>query len=260
MLRTLWSVWIWVSTSILVVVWTPVLAVRRVLDRDPARYASGRLFRDLGVAMVRINPFWKVIVSGDLPDNPRKPYVVVSNHQSAADIPFLSHLPWEMKWMAKRELFRIPFTGWMLRLVGDIPVDRKNPRSAVTALRRAHWYLQHGCSVMVFPEGTRSPDGEVHDFARGAFQLAVDAGVPILPIAIDGSFDCLPRQTWKFSPVDAVKIKVLPIIETVGVKRDGVEALTKQTRLAIIDQIAEWRRTKDIDVETGLRHTIPRLT
>ena len=218
-----------------------MLAARRLVDRDPVRYATGRLFRDLGVAMVTANPYWKVIISGDLPENPRKPYVIVSNHQSSADIPFLSHLPWEMKWMAKKELFRVPFAGWMLRLAGDIPVDRRNPRSAAAALRRARWYVEHGCSVMVFPEGTRSPDGKVHGFAKGAFRLAIDAGVDVLPVAIDGSFDCLPKQTWKFSPVDAVKIKVLPAIETSHLDRSAVEDLSRRTRDVIIDQVGEWR-------------------
>jgi len=241
MLNFVRSVWVWVSTLLLVVAWTPVLAVRRLFDKDPVRYGTGRLFRDLGVAMVRINPYWHVSISGDLPKDPRRPYIVVSNHQSSADIPFLSHLPWEMKWMAKSELFKVPFTGWMLRLAGDIRVDRKSPRSAAIALRRAAWYLERKCSVMVFAEGTRTPDGRVHDFMTGAFHLAIESGTPILPIAIDGSFDCLPKQTWRFGRVDRIRIHVLPEVETSDLSPSEVKNLTFQVRRAIIDEIAAWR-------------------
>lgn len=250
-LNSLRSAWIWLSTAVLVVVWTPLLALRRLLDRDPVHYATGRLFRDLGVTMVRLNPYWHVDVSGRMPDNPRRPYVVVSNHQSAADIPFLSHLPWEMKWLAKTELFRMPFAGWMLRLAGDIRVDRDEPRKSVIALRQALWYLERNCSVMVFPEGTRSPDGRVHSFVNGAALLAVDAGVPILPVAIDGSFACLPKQTWKFGPVDSIRIGVLPSIETQGFGRDRIEELTRAVRSSIISQIAEWRGVSPDQVDAS---------
>jgi len=251
MLTTLRSAWIWFSTLLLIVVWTPLLAIRRIFDRDPVRYATGRLFRDLGVAMVKVNPYWRVDVSGHLPEDPRRPYVIVSNHQSSADIPFLSHLPWEMKWMAKSELFRLPFAGWMLKLAGDISVDRDNPRSAVVALRRAAWYLERKCSVMVFPEGTRSPDGRVHPFMSGAFQLAVDAGVSILPVAIDGSYDCLPKQTWRFAPVGGIRIKVFPAIETTQIDRDGISEVAQRVRNVIVDQIAAWRNVPPRTVDAG---------
>ena len=245
------SAWVWFSTVLLVVAWTPLLAIRRLFDRDPVRYATGRLFRDLGVAMVRINPYWHVSISGELPKNPRRPYIVVSNHQSSADIPFLSHLPWEMKWMAKSELFSLPFTGWMLRLAGDIRVDRKKPRSAAISLRRAAWYLERKCSVMVFAEGTRSPDGRVLDFMTGAFHLAIESGTPILPVAIDGSFDCLPKKTWKFGRVDRIRIRVLPEVETSGLAPSQVNDLTRQVRGAIIDEIANWRGISSSELDAS---------
>lgn len=201
--------------------------------------------------MVKVNPYWNVSVTGELPDDPRRPYVIVSNHQSSADIPFLSHLPWEMKWMAKTELFSIPFTGWMLRLAGDIRIDRNRPRSAVAAMRRAAWYLQRKCSIMVFPEGTRSPDGKVYPFMSGAFQLAVDAGVPILPVAIDGSFECLPKQTWRFSPVDDIRIRVFPAIDTSNLDKSSVGEIAQQVRDVIVDQIASWRNVPRPDVDAA---------
>src|SRR5690606_23800217 len=101
-------------------------------------------------------------------------------------------LPWEMKWMAKKELFALPIIGWQLKLAGDIPVDRNNPRDAVRSLRKAKAYLEEKSSVMIFAEGSRSPDGEVGPFLDGAFRLAITAGVPVLPVVVDGTAHCLP--------------------------------------------------------------------
>jgi len=106
------------------------MALRRLFDRDPVRYRTGYLFRRLGKALTRINPSWRLHISGETIENPRRPYVVVSNHQSLADIPLISNLPWEMKWMGKVELFKLPVIGWMMRLAGDVSVDRTVPGAA----------------------------------------------------------------------------------------------------------------------------------
>lgn len=236
------SIWMWVASTALIVVWYPLLLVRRLVDRDPVRYATGRLFRDLGVVLTKVNPFWKVQVSGvEKVTNPRNPYVVVSNHQSMADIPIISHLPWEMKWMAKKELFSTPFVGWEMRLAGDIPVNRENPRDAVKSLRMARSYLDQACSVMVFPEGTRSVDGKVKSFHDGAFRLAVDAGVPVLPVVVEGTHDCLPKKTWKFGKATGIRIDVLDPVETAEMTRSDVASLRETVRHRISDRLSELR-------------------
>jgi len=119
------SVMIWAGILILILIWLPLLAVRRLIDRDPAHYHTGRLFRRLGWAISRVNPNWVVAVSGNTRLNDRQPYVMVCNHLSHADIPVISNLPWEMKWVAKKELFDLPVVGWMMKLAGDISVDRR---------------------------------------------------------------------------------------------------------------------------------------
>lgn len=235
------SIWIWTATISLILLWLPLLAAVRMFDRDPVHYRTGRWFRRLGVAITRVNPAWLLHISGERITNPRNPYVVVSNHQSHADIPLISHLPWEMKWLAKVELFRMPIVGWMLKLAGDIPVDRQDKRQGVTVLATAGSYLRQRCSVMFFPEGTRSPDGKVHHFNEGAFRLAIKAGVPVLPLAIEGSRNCLPKHGWKFGPPGDIRLKLLPPVETAGMSPGDTHALTEKVRNMIIHQLAEWR-------------------
>ncbi|HMK37708.1 MAG TPA: lysophospholipid acyltransferase family protein [Bacteroidota bacterium] len=241
MTRALRSLWVWAAVAGLITLWLPLLALIRLFDTDPVRYTTGRWFRRLGVAMTRVNPSWRVHRDGETIDNPRRPYVVVSNHQSLADIPIISHLPWEMKWIGKAELFSLPFVGWMMKLAGDIPVDRADRRSGARMLLAANRCLQLKCSVMFFPEGTRSPDGRVWRFNEGAFHLAIKAGVPLLPVAIEGTRDCLPKRSWKFGPPQEIRLRVLPPVETSGLSSAQVAELRDRVREMIIAQIALWR-------------------
>jgi 1-acyl-sn-glycerol-3-phosphate acyltransferase len=231
----------WFSAAVLIVSWLPLLAVTRLFDHDPVFYRTGFLFRKLGKALTRVNPAWKLHISGEKVTDPRRPYVVVSNHQSMADIPLISNLPWEMKWMGKVELFKLPVIGWMMRLAGDVCVDRTNPRSGARALVKAQRYLEQKCSVMMFPEGTRTLDGRVQQFADGAFHLAVRAKVPILPLAIEGSRNCIPKNSWKFGKPSDIFLKVLPPIDTLSLTVADVAVLRDNVRTTIMKQIAEWR-------------------
>ena len=241
----------WFTSGLLVLIWLPLLALSRLFDRDPALYRTGYLFRRLGKAMTLANPTWRLHISGEAISDPRHPYVVVSNHQSLADIPLISNLPWEMKWMGKVELSRLPVFGWMMFLSGDIAVDRKNPRSGAQALIKAQRYLEKHCSVMIFPEGTRTLDGRVRPFSDGAFHLAIRAKVPVLPLAVDGSRDCIPKNSWKFGKPSDIHLKVLPPIDTSSMTIDDVPALRDKVRLAIMTEIAQWRSVS-IEAVDGL--------
>jgi 1-acyl-sn-glycerol-3-phosphate acyltransferase len=243
------SIITWITAALLIVAWLPLLAVSRLFDRDPALYRTGFLFRKLGKAMTRANPAWRLHISGESISDPRRPYVVVSNHQSLADIPLISNLPWEMKWMGKVELFKLPFIGWMMRLSGDISVDRKNPRSGAQALIKAQRYLEKKCSVIIFPEGTRTLDGRVRPFTDGAFHLAVRAKVPVLPIVIEGSRDCIPKNSWQFGKPSDILLKILPPIDTSCLKIEDVPALRERVRTTMMQQIAEWRSVSVEEVD-----------
>ena len=249
MLSTLRSLWIWTAVVGLILLWLPLLAVIRLFDPDPVHYRTGFWFRRLGRAMTAVNPAWRLHISGETIDNPRRPYVVVSNHQSHADIPIISNLPWEMKWIGKAELFSIPVIGWMMALSGDIPLDRQDRRSGVKMLLAAKKVLQQKCSVMFFPEGTRSPDGHAGRFNDGAFHLAIKAGVPVLPVAVEGSYACLPKKSWKYGEPSDIYVKVLPPVETAGLNSSDVEALRERVRQMIIRQVAEFRSVSSASID-----------
>lgn len=241
MLVAIRSAYVWVASSLLILVWLPLLALIRLTDRDPARYRTGRWFRRLGVAMTRVNPFWTIEISGEMPENPRRPYVVICNHQSLADIPIVSLFPWEMKWVGKAELWKIPFIGSMMRLAGDIPVKRGDARDGAHALIKAREYLRKKCSVIFFPEGTRSKDGRVRGFNEGAFGLAIREKVPVLVLALDGTLDALPKNSWQFGGGGEIRAKVVGEVDTAGYGRGDAGRLSSDVRRMILDQIGLWR-------------------
>jgi 1-acyl-sn-glycerol-3-phosphate acyltransferase len=217
------------------VLWMPLMAaVRLITLSDPGRYAVGYLFRRIGPIMATLNPLWRFRTSGTPPPDPRRPYVVVSNHESFADILLISHLPWEMKWLSKAELFKVPVLGWLMRLAGDIPVRRGEGRSAVEALQRCRTVLKRRVSVMIFPEGTRSTTADMLPFKDGAFRLAVDAGVPILPLAVNGTGTALPKHGWRFGR-SVAEVTVLEPVETAGLTVKDVPALRERVRARILE-------------------------
>lgn len=235
------SLWTWAAVGLLIAAWLPLLAVIRMFDRDPAHYRTGRWFRRLGCLLTKVNPAWKVRVSGHQIHQPRRPFVVVSNHQSLADIPVISCLPWEMKWVAKAELFRVPVVGWQMRLAGDIQVDRTDSRSGARALLAARNYLQKRCSVIFFPEGTRSRSGGLGAFSEGPFRLAIKEQVPVLPLVIDGTRNALPKHSWRFGEASLIYLKVLPPVSTEGLSTRDAAALTEDVRERIKEQLDAWR-------------------
>lgn len=251
MIRSLWT---WTAVTVLIVVWLPLLAVVRLIDRDPARYRTGLWFRRLGCLLTRVNPSWRVTVSGVRIEDPRRPYLVVSNHQSLADIPVISCLPWEMKWVAKEELFRLPVVGWQMRLAGDIEVNRSDSRSGARALMAARAYLQKHCSVMFFPEGTRSRDGSVGRFSEGPFRLAIKAQVPVLPLVIEGTRDALPKHSWRFGEPSTIRLSVLQPVSTAALSPNDAAALTAQVRQRIEEELAAWR-----DADESSEHNEPAI-
>jgi 1-acyl-sn-glycerol-3-phosphate acyltransferase len=246
---TLRSLWIWFACAALMALWLPLLALSRLFEKDPIRYRTGYLFRKLGASMSKVNPLWKLHIIGERITDPRRPYVVVSNHQSHADVPLIANLPWEMKWLAKLELFKMPVVGWMLTMAGDIPVDRGNRRQGAEVLIMIANYLRQKCSVMIFPEGTRSPDGRVHRFNEGAFRIAIKAQASILPLAIEGSRNCLPKHSWKFGEPSDIQLKIFPPITTAGFTSEDATDLCERTRQLIITQIAEWRGVAPDEVD-----------
>ncbi len=238
--QSILSLWAWLVLVLCILLWFPVMVVLLLITApfDRGRYLTGYVFRRIGPVMATLNPLWRFGYSGTLPANPRRPFVVVSNHESFADILLISHLPWEMKWLSKAELFRIPVMGWMMWLAGDIPVKRGFGPSAVEAMERCRQVLSRRVSVMIFPEGTRSKTAELLPFKDGAFRLAIEAGVPILPLALSGTGTALPKHGWRFGR-SAAEVRVLPPIETAGMSLSDVPALKARVRELIVNTRAQ---------------------
>lgn len=241
--RTVVSAWSWLVLGVVLITWLPLVAIVRLVTApfDKGAYAAGWLFRKLTVVHEKLNPLWTFRTHGALPPDPRRPYVLVSNHDSFVDILLISHLPWEMKWLAKESFFRFPIVGWLMRLAGDIPVERGNAKSAVKALQQCADRLDKRVSVMIFPEGTRSDDGELGAFKDGAFRLAVDKQVPIVPLVVRGTRSALQPKDWRFGRSEA-DVYVLDPIDTAGLTRADVKALTARTREVIAAKLAELDR------------------
>jgi len=229
--RTVFSIWSWFVLGVVVIVWTPMVAIVRIvtLPFDRGAYAAGYLFRKLTVVHEKLTPLWKFRTSGTLPDDMRRPYVVVSNHESFVDILLISHLPTEMKWMSKIEILKIPLVGWMMRLARDIPLTRGDTDSAAAALEASRERLDSKVSVMIFPEGTRSKTGDLRPFKSGAFRLAIETQLPILPLAVYGTRDALRKHDWRLGYAEA-EVRVLDPIPTEGLTMDDMPALRDGVR------------------------------
>lgn len=170
------------------------------------------------------------------------PVVYMSNHQGNFDIPALfAALPVQFRWLAKAELFRIPLFGLTMRAAGYIPVERSDRRLAVQSMNRAAQRVAAGTSIMIFPEGTRSPDGELLPFKKGGFILAVQAQAPIVAIAIDGSAALMLKSSWLIRSGE-IRLRIFPPIPTTGLTMKDRDALLSEVTARIASALAPPRR------------------
>jgi 1-acyl-sn-glycerol-3-phosphate acyltransferase len=170
----------------------------------------------------------RVSVHGAEHITPGTSYVFLSSHQSYMDIPaMLGYLPAQLRIAAKKSLFRIPFMGWHLTRAGHIPIDRSSTQNAIASMQRAASYLDDGICAFVFPEGTRSRDGVLHGFKKGGFKLAIQAGVPIIPVTIIGSRQVLPPDSIVFRP-GPMNMYVDPPISTDELTEEDVDELMQE--------------------------------
>ena len=241
--RTVFSVWSWLVLGVLVIVWTPIVGLVRLVTMpfDKGAYAAGYLFRKLTPIHSSLAPLWKFSTSGELPDDMRRPYVAVANHESFVDILLISHLKTEFKWLSKSEIFKIPFLGSMMKFVRDIPLERGDSTSGGKAMDAMRERLSHDVSVMIFPEGTRSKTGDMRKFRAGAFKLAIEGQHPILPLALHGTRDALRKNDWRHGYAKA-EVRVLAPISTEGLTVDDLPALRAQVRAVIQEARDDLRR------------------
>ncbi len=204
-----------------------------------------RVVHELSRILVRIFFFvplrWRQTVQGLEHVDRHKQYVIVLNHNTVIDIPALYYVPLNFRWVSKREVFKTPFFGQYLILHGDICIDRGRAAEAMEQLlRKGKSWIARGASVAVFPEGTRSKDGEIHRFKAGAFSLAKEAGVEILPVVLDGT-RTLIRRNLTFNWGNRITLRVLPPVSAERVASTDVHVLMDEVHDAMCDALAQMR-------------------
>jgi 1-acyl-sn-glycerol-3-phosphate acyltransferase len=161
---------------------------------------------------------------------PGTSYIITPNHQSHTDIlALITMLPVRFRWVIKKELLKIPLFGWALGRTGAISLDRSNREESVLKLREGTSTLQGGWSVLIYPEGTRTSDGLIHDFKKGPFMMAVQSGIPILPVTCNGAFKVLPKKTISLRS-GHITVTIGNPIPTAGLTEDDVPMLMERTR------------------------------
>ncbi|MFK7918668.1 MAG: 1-acyl-sn-glycerol-3-phosphate acyltransferase [Ilumatobacter sp.] len=241
--RTVLSIWGWFVLGVFTLLFTPLVAFVRLVTSpfDRGAYIAGYVFRRIAIGPSALNPLWTFRTSGTLPVDMRRPYVIVANHESFVDILLISLLPAEMKWLSKVEIMKIPFLGWMMRLVRDISIDRNDRSSGANALAACAARLDSRVSVMIFPEGRRSTTDRLNEFKPGAFRLAIEGGYPILPMALFGTADCLRPNDWRMGRATA-EVRVLEPIETNALTLDDLAGLSDLVHNTISEAREDIRR------------------
>jgi 1-acyl-sn-glycerol-3-phosphate acyltransferase len=184
-----------------------------------------------------LNPAWPVRVVGRERIDPNETYVMVANHQSLLDIFVLFRLFRHFKWVSKVENFRIPFIGWNMRLNQYVELKRGDRSSVAIMLRTCRENLAAGNSIMMFPEGTRSPTGKLRGFKSGAFNLAKDAERPLLPIVVHGTASALPKRGAILRGRHRIVIEVLEPIAYRDFANEEAEDLMLRVRRLIGDHL-----------------------
>lgn len=175
-----------------------------------------------------MNPAWPVKLVGREKIREGVTYVMIANHQSLLDILVLFRVFAHFKWVSKIENFRIPFIGWNMRLNGYVPLRRGDRNSIAEMMAASARVLEAGNSIMMFPEGTRSPDGRLRAFKHGAFTLAQRSGCPILPILVEGTANALPKRGLVLQGRHAIRIRVLDEIPYEKLHGRAVEDVTRE--------------------------------
>jgi 1-acyl-sn-glycerol-3-phosphate acyltransferase len=240
-MRWLLSIFVWAYWTICFFL---VLAIVSILflftwPFDRFRKIPNSALKLLAWLIMKPIPSWSFKIEGTCRDKITRPTIVVANHQSFLDIPLLYLLPWNMKWVTKRSMRKIPVLGWMITMTGHIPIDRKSLQSfrAMDALVEP---IKSGIPGMIFPEGTRTGDGSVQSFKRGAFRIAKQYDFQVLPVVVNGGFRCMPRGHWEFGFHNQFVISVLKPVSASDFK--DAESLKNNVKQLIEKELGNIQR------------------
>lgn len=219
---------IWLYTIVLGTISIPVF-----LSRDKERVLHG--FARFWSKLIMKTIASPVTVTGLDEIDISKPYIYAVNHGSALDIPILyAYLPFQFRIAFKKDLLSYPIVGWHLKRAGQICIDQQNPAAAIGSIRKALKALKDGIPLVIFPEGGRTPDGEIKPFLGGAFFLAISAKVDVVPVALVGTFELLPMDTYHIK-CQPVKMRIGKPISTAGYAKQDMEKLSGEVQKAMED-------------------------
>ncbi len=236
----LFSAYAWLFAALFAALGLPIIAI--VIAWRPRLTAWAFIGRLARWALRAIGIRVRLIGAENLAPGHR--YVVMGNHVSFLDIfLFAAVFPMPVIAVEKRENFRLPVYGWLVRRWGNVPINREDREEAVKALDEARTRLQASdCSLVVMPEGTRTKTGDMGPFKRGGFHLAVQAGFEILPFSFRGAYDVHPTGTWRFRP-GTVELALHPPIDPAVYGLDRLDDLIAAVRAAIAEDGSAYRPT-----------------
>lgn len=243
----------WLQTWLYIIIWRPLVVLFLNLSTfllSLPCFVLAIFSKDLASRTVasfwgRVNLWWSFVsisVSGREHMQPGQSYIVVSNHQSYYDIYALYGFSGiDLRFVMKQELRNIPVLGWICDVMGHIYLDRTNIEAAINSLQTAREKIAGGKSIVFFPEGTRSPDGRLQAFKRGAFKMAVELDLPILPVTLQGTSEILPAGRWDLFP-GHIHLAIHPPISVAGLTQTDTRALMQDTHKQMQEYLGEDTR------------------
>ena len=211
---------------------------------DKPRRVVHEISRAICMCFWLVPPTWRRTILGTENFDEKTPYVIAINHNSMADIVALYFLRLNFRWVSKREVFRMPYIGPLLSIHGDIAIDRgRGAESMRKVTEQGKMWVSRGVSIAIFPEGTRSKDGEIHRYKPGAFVLAKEAGVAILPVVMDGTRDVL-KKNWMFNWRHHLKVSALKPISAEEVAATEASELAAKVQGLMTEELARLRNLK----------------
>ncbi len=237
------SILVWLIGITFIIVFFPVTLIvwLIVLPFDRNRVIVHWMLIFQSCLISHIVPIWRLKTEGREKVQKGTTYVIISNHQSILDILLINCLRYRFRWISKIENIKVPFLGWYLKMADYITVDRGNKESKDKMIEEALDCLKRNISIMLFPEGTRSPDRQISFFKRGAFQLAILAEKPILPVIIDGSGGVLPKHGLIFGGFHKITIRVLDPVTPDRFGTDDWDALAMKFQEMMKEELRKLR-------------------